>query len=290
MATDQQHIQKHAELIHVGGGRRELAEKLLRRSVFGREHDLIDERARRFITIRPLSADQLGDAEIKQLDCAVASDEHVRRLEVAMHDQVAMRMRDRQHRIHEQSNPCLDVEVVRIAVPVDAIAIDVLQDQELLAVGSRAGIEQPRDVRMRQARQQPAFATKALAEFFLRDGAVQELDRALRFEAPVAAARKPHFAHAATAEQALDRVAADARAFERRAREGRQIREWGVLEELAGVECFALGQQLAQNPGDAGLRRRQLAEPMLALARREIERSIKIPVDLRPRRQLPQAD
>jgi hypothetical protein len=46
----------------------------------------------------------------------------------------------------------------------------------------------------------------------------------------------------------------------------------------------------AQEPGDAGLRRSELGQPVLALGRREIERVIKISVDLRPTRQALQAD
>ena len=70
----------------------------------------------------------------------------------------------------------------------------------------------------------------------------------------------------------------------------RQIDERRVFEELARVQRLALGEQLAQEPGDAGLRRSELGQPMLALGRREIERVIKISVDLRPTRQALQAD
>ncbi|MCR6702973.1 MAG: hypothetical protein NVV68_18310 [Dokdonella sp.] len=38
-----------------------------------------------------VDVEQLGDAEVEQLDAAVAGHEHVRRFEVAMHDQRAMR-------------------------------------------------------------------------------------------------------------------------------------------------------------------------------------------------------
>ena len=143
---------------------------------------------------------------------------------------------------------------------------------------------------MRQARQQPAFASKAFGELLLRDGAVQELDRALTFEAPVAAACEPDFAHAAAAEQPLDRIGADSRAIELRARERGHVDERRVLEELARIQRLALGEQLAQDPGDVGLRRSELGQPMLALRRREIERSIEVSVDLRPGCQAPQAD
>src|SRR5262245_25742190 len=97
MTPDQQDVEKHAELIDVGGSGGQLAEQLLRRCVLGRQHDLVDERARRLVAVRPLHADQLRDAEVEQLDFAAASDKDVRRLEVAMYDQVAMSMSDGEH-------------------------------------------------------------------------------------------------------------------------------------------------------------------------------------------------
>src|SRR4030095_13688120 len=210
----EQHVKKHAELIDISGGGGKLAKELFRRRVLGCEHDLVDEGARRIVTFRPLCADQLRDAEIEQLDCATASDKHVGWLEIAMHDQVAVRMSDREHGIHEQTNARLDIEVVRVAVAIDTVAVDVLEYQELPAVGSCAGIEQPRDIRVCESREQPTFAPKAFGQLLLRDGAIQKLDRALGFEAPVTAAGEPDFAHAAATEQPLDSVGAEPRAFE----------------------------------------------------------------------------
>src|SRR6185503_6401032 len=174
MAPDEQHVKKHAELIDISGSGGELAEELLRRGVLRCEHDLVDERARRIVTFRPLRADQLRDAEVEQLDRAATSDEHVGWLEIAMYDQVAVRMGDREHGVHEQTNTRLDIEVLGVAVAIDAVAVDVLEYQELPAVGGRAGIEQPCDIRVCESREQAAFTAKALRQLLLRDGAIQK--------------------------------------------------------------------------------------------------------------------
>ena len=106
---------------------------------------------------------------------------------------------------------------MQVAVAIDAVAVNVLQDQKPPVVRSRAGIEQPRDVRMGEPREHLSLAAEALRQLLLRNARVEELDGALGFEAPIAAACEPDLAHSAPTEQTLDRVVADAPAVVRQA-------------------------------------------------------------------------
>jgi hypothetical protein len=75
---------------------------------------------------------------------------------------------------------------------VDGLAVHQLQHQVGLAAGGDAGVEQPRDVRVRQPRQDAAFALEALAGLGAVKPPVHQLDGGLAFVAAVAAPRQPH--------------------------------------------------------------------------------------------------
>ena len=62
-----------------------------------------------------------------------AGDQHVERLDVAMDDQVGVRMRDRREHVEEQPHARRDVEPALVALVVDALALDVLEHQVRLA-------------------------------------------------------------------------------------------------------------------------------------------------------------
>ena len=59
-----------------------------------------------------LGIEELGDAEVEQLDGAVACHQDVRRLEVAVHDQVAMGVLHGVAELQEQLEPRLDRQLV----------------------------------------------------------------------------------------------------------------------------------------------------------------------------------
>ena len=72
---------------------------------------------------------QLGNAEVQQLHLAVFSDQHVRRLEVAVHDQVGMRMGNRVQHVKEEADARFHIQRVLVAVSVDVLAFDIFQDE-----------------------------------------------------------------------------------------------------------------------------------------------------------------
>ena len=120
-----------------------------------------------------------------------------------------MRVRDRGEHIEKQAQTCVDVEPPAVAVAVDAFALDEVQDQVRLARRRDAGVDQPGDVRMREPGEDVAFAAETLFAGPPDQRGVQELDRDLALEAPVAAAGEPHAAHAALAKRRFQRIGAD---------------------------------------------------------------------------------
>ena len=143
----------------------------------------------------------LAIAEVEQLDVAVAADEHVGRLEVAVHDQVGVRVGDGLQDIEEQAQPGLDAERVLGAVAVDALTVDVLDDEIRLARLRHPGIDEVGDVGMGQPGQEVAFAPEALLAGRSHQRQVQQLDRRAPFEAAVAAFGQPDAAHPALADE-----------------------------------------------------------------------------------------
>ncbi len=101
-----------------------------------------------------------GDAEVEQLQRAVARDQDVRRLEIAMDDQVLVgRMHGGTHAAEERQ-PFLERQAMPVAVQVDAFAVHVLHDEIRDAVAGRAAIEQAADVAMVEARQDLALGAQ----------------------------------------------------------------------------------------------------------------------------------
>ena len=169
----------------------------------------------------------LGDAEVEQLDPAIAIDQQVGRLEVAMHDQVAMRVTHRIQHLQEQHRALAQAEGVRIAPAVDRHAVDPFHHEVRLAVLADATVQQDRDVGMLQPRQDLAFAQEA----FTRGGRIgtgaDQLERGPVRIGAVAASNGVHRAHAAVAEDPDDLPHADA------------APEHGIRRRGIARQCFA---------------------------------------------------
>ena len=140
--------------------------------------------------------EQPRDAEIEQQRAALRVHQDVRGLEVAMHHQplvceshgIAHREEQFQNRLRRQR--------MLATIAVNGQAIDILHHQIGPPLRRGAAIEQPRDMRVRQGRQDLPF----LGEEFKRLGggqAVQQLDGGALVEMPVVAFRKKYAAHTA---------------------------------------------------------------------------------------------
>jgi hypothetical protein len=221
VAACEQLVEHQAERVDIGGGGDRRTLHLLGRGVLQRQRaaPFLGQRAGR---VGPrVALEQLGDAEVEQLDAAVARDEHVARLDVAMHDEVAVRMRDGGQHLHEQADALLDAQALRVGMAVDALAVDQLEHEVGLAVGRDAGIEHAGDVRVGQPRENRALAPEALCRRVAEPRQVQQLDRHAAFVLAVGAACPPDGAAAALADRRFEAVGADAVAGERHAGCGR---------------------------------------------------------------------
>ena len=221
---------------------------------------------------RRLVFEELGDSEIQQLDVAAFPDQHVRRFEVAVNDQIRVRLRDCGEYFEKQAQARTDIETLGVAVDVDRLALDVLEHEVRLTRVGDAGVDQSRDVRMRKSREEAALATKAFLARSAYQGRVQELDGYPAFEAPVAATREPDTAHPALAELFFQRVRAKRVALERARR--RERRQRAVREKAFAFDDVALGEQRFDIGRERLVLLPQLAKPRQALAALELQRAI----------------
>jgi len=76
---------------------------------------------------------QLGDAEVEQPHLAIGADEDVRRLQVAMDDEVLVGMLNRTQHLQHQRQPRRDRQPLAVAVDVQWRALDELEREVGLA-------------------------------------------------------------------------------------------------------------------------------------------------------------
>ncbi len=151
---------------------------------------------------------QLGDAEVEQLDLTGGGDHDVAGLEVAMDHQVAVGVGHRLAHRHEQLEPLLQACLVGAAPLGDGAALHQLHHHVGAAVAGHAAVEQAGDAGMLQPRQDLALGGEAPG---LACGvAADQLERHLLLELPVGALGAVDLAHAAAADQAGDAPGADA--------------------------------------------------------------------------------
>ncbi len=207
MPPGEQLVQHDAERVHVGGHGDRLAANLLGRGVTIGERTLAGPgHSARSVTAL---IEQLRDAEVEQLHRAVVGHEDVVGLEIAVHDEVRVRVRDGREHLAEETQSRIDGERVLVAPHIDALPRDELEHEIRKPGGADAGIEKSRDVGMTQSRERASFAPKACFAGGARHREAQELDRGVALESSVAPVREPHGAHAAFANDPLEYVRAE---------------------------------------------------------------------------------
>ncbi len=145
--------------MHVGRRRRRLPFDLLRRGV-ARRQEVVDAARQAEVVL----LEELGDAEVEELDFAFAGDEDVGRFEVAVHHQAGVSVGDRVAHLQEDRELGGKSEAGLRAVAVDRHALDILEREVGGAVLGDPAVDQARDVRMLEPRQDLALAFEALAE------------------------------------------------------------------------------------------------------------------------------
>src|SRR5690606_7705447 len=117
-------------------------------------------------------------------------DQRVRRLEVAMHDEVAVRVTERVADLEEQSQARAHVQPARVTVVRDPLALDILHREERTAVIGDTAIEQPRDVRVFEPRQDLPLAQEPPDRLARVGPAPDQLERVPLLELTVIAVRR----------------------------------------------------------------------------------------------------
>jgi hypothetical protein len=157
-------VEQHAERIHVRTRvdveRREL--RLLGAHVLRCAEEIAEPRVRFGFDTR--EGGGLRDAEVDDLRHRLAVElghQDVRRLEVTVNDSAQVRVLHAAAHFAEQLEPRLDAEPPFVAVARDRDARHVLHREERPAVVGCAGIEDARDVRMREHRERLALELEA---------------------------------------------------------------------------------------------------------------------------------
>ena len=117
-----------------------------------------------------------------------------------MHDEILVRVLNRVAHGGEEEEPMPDVERLSIAVCRDGLAGDVLHREVRSSVGGDAAVEQARDVRMLETREDLALPEKAPDDLSTVRAGADELEGDLLFELAVGAIREEHAAHPTVAD------------------------------------------------------------------------------------------
>ena len=151
--------------------------------------------------------EQLGDAEVEQLDLAGAVHQHIAGLQVAMNDEVLVRAGHRLADLDEQREAQIHIRPCAFAPRRQRFAFDLFQYQAQAAIRQGQGFDEAGDMRIVQALQRALFVVREVRILALVEALTQHLEchlftRGLRM-------RRIDFAHAAASEQAIDDVVAD---------------------------------------------------------------------------------
>ena len=180
----------------VGGGRRRLSLDLFWCRI-ARRQQVVDAARQTEVVL----LEELGDAEIEELHLALAGDEDVRRLEVAVDHQVRMRIGDRVAHLEEDRELGREGESGLRAEAVDRHPLDVLERQVRSAVRRDPAVDQTRDARMLEPRQDLALAFEPQAELARAHRRRQQLDRDALLEGTVGTLGEEDLAHSAGADR-----------------------------------------------------------------------------------------
>ncbi len=158
---------------------------------------------------------ELGDAEVEQLGAPFGIHQHVGGLEVAVHDQAAMRIGHRVADLQEQGDAPAQVQPDAIAIARHHFTFDQFQRKPRLATRAHATVDQASDVGVLQAGQDRALAPETRREARIVAATPDQLQRDALREGTVAALGGEYRAHSSPTEQRRQAVrtnlAADAR-------------------------------------------------------------------------------
>ena len=128
MATEK-FVENDAETVNIARRRHGFAADLFRAGVFGRHYALEGEGLT--AALRVLRVEQLGDAEVEQLWFALGGDANIRRLDVAMNDQMLVRVSDGGADLAKKLEPLFRRQLALIAILIQPFALDVFHGEKM---------------------------------------------------------------------------------------------------------------------------------------------------------------
>jgi hypothetical protein len=129
-------------------------------------------------------------------------DENISRFQVAVHDEVLMRILHGGAHFAEQYDSLPNPKTAAPAIFVDRQAFDVLHDKIWLSIGSRTAIEQTRDIGMLETREDLPFLSEPIDNQIGFHALTDELDRHLFSKFRVGTHRQVNRSHTAGTELA----------------------------------------------------------------------------------------
>ncbi len=168
----------------------------------------------------------------------VGGDQHIARLQIAMHDQRVMRGLHGATDLREQAQSLRHAQAPGAHVVVDATALDQFQGDEGLPLRADVAFDQARDVGVLQLRQRQTLAIELLARNGAMHAAVQELQRHVLGHAVKLATRAVDRGRTAFAQDLEQFERADARA------------DRDFAARVDALEC--VGQRIGAADAEAG--------------------------------------
>jgi hypothetical protein len=210
VVSGQELVEEDAERIHVARSRDRVSPDLLGARVLRRHHR--SERLRRRLLAVLSGREELRDPEVEELRRPVRIHQDVSRLQVAVDDEILVRVVDRFADGAEHLEPLSRRDLQSIAVLRDGPAVDELHDEIGLSFFRRSAIEDRGDVRMLETAENLPLLEEAAQEG-LRADTAQELESDGLLEEVVVPDRPVDHGHAAAADLVQDAVGSDTPAF-----------------------------------------------------------------------------
>jgi len=161
------------------------------------------------LDVERVRVQELRDPEVEEARRAVGRHEDVRRLEVPVDHEVLVRVLHRRADRAEEEESLPDAEAVAVAVLAERPPLDVLHDEVRQAVLGRPSVEQLRDVRVVERRQDLPLPAEPGDDLGRVHPLADDLDRDVLAELLVRPRREVDRPHAPLAEPAEDLVGAD---------------------------------------------------------------------------------
>ena len=205
----QQQIEEYAEGVCVRRGGDGAAKHLLRRGILRRENAFLQACHRERVR-KTLRCQQLGDPEIQQLGRAFRRDEDVRRLDVPMDNQIAVRIVHRTADRDEQFDALANEQRSAVTVDVDGLTIDEFHHEVGRAIFEVAAVDQACDRWIIKRGEDVSFAVQAAAQTRMHGRMLQYLDCNGLMILRIITLTAVHGAHAAIAQDRYHPIGTDA--------------------------------------------------------------------------------